>query len=333
MTASLTRYRRLVEAAGVLFLLFGLVVWLSLLSYHPEDPSLNTAAAAGRARNLIGVTGSYAADLMMQAFGLLAFLLPVALLIVAWKWVRARPLGAPVAKLLGWALFLMAGCAGLEIGPRWRFYSGAITGGGVAGRVLADTLLAAFNLTGAAIAVCAAIVISLYLTTGFELGHLATAASIPGVLAGPAVRRWQSWRERRRERKLALAASARIPEPEQEPEQPKRRKRREQPQATEPAAEALDATPEPIPVTALDDRPPFDPDPEPEPAQDDIPIRTLEDLPREPDALESEPLRSAGPRLVAEEPKAPHAYELPSTTLLNEPPVRGGFDHDELRQR
>jgi hypothetical protein len=44
MTVSSTRYPRLVEAAGVLFLLFGLVVWLSLLSYHPEDPSLNTAA-------------------------------------------------------------------------------------------------------------------------------------------------------------------------------------------------------------------------------------------------------------------------------------------------
>jgi S-DNA-T family DNA segregation ATPase FtsK/SpoIIIE len=330
MTAPTTRYPRLVEAAGILFLLFGLVVWLSLLSYHPEDPSLNTAAAAGRARNLIGVTGSYAADLMIQAFGLLAFLLPVALLIVAWKWVRARPLGAPIAKVLGWALFLIAGCAGLEIGPRWRFYDGAITGGGIAGRVLAETLLAAFNLTGAAIAVCAAIVVSLYLTTGFELGHLAAVASVPSVLARPAVRRWQAWRELRRERKLAEVASA----PEPDSEQPKRRKRRGQPEPIEAAAQASDAASVPIPVTALDDRPPFDPDPEPEPAQDFIPIRTLEDLPRdaESDVTESEPLRSTGPRLIAEEQK-PRAYELPSTTLLNEAPARGGFDHDELRQR
>ncbi|HWR54678.1 MAG TPA: DNA translocase FtsK [Bryobacteraceae bacterium] len=331
---SSTRYPRLVEAAGVLFLLFGLVVWLSLLSYHPEDPSLNTAAAGGRARNLIGPTGSYAADLMMQAFGLLAFLLPVALLIVAWKWVRARPLSAPIAKLLGWTLFLMAGCAGLELGPRWRLYDGAITTGGITGRVLAEMLLEGFNLTGAAIAVCAVIVVSLYLSTGFELGHLAAVASVPSVLARPVVRRWQSWRELRRERKMAEAASA----PEPEPEQPKRRKRREQPQAFESTADGLapepGACPAPIPVTALDDPPPFDLDPEPEAAQGYIPIRTLEELPRDPssDLPQDEP-RATGPRLLAKGVEPPRGYERPSTTLLNEAPARSGFDQDELRQR
>ena len=47
-------HSRLSEAGGILYLLFGLGLWLSLLSYHPEDPSFNTAAGAVRCRNLIG---------------------------------------------------------------------------------------------------------------------------------------------------------------------------------------------------------------------------------------------------------------------------------------
>jgi DNA segregation ATPase FtsK/SpoIIIE, S-DNA-T family len=43
-----TPQKRINELIGLLLLSLGLVLLLSLASYHVQDPSLNTAAATGR---------------------------------------------------------------------------------------------------------------------------------------------------------------------------------------------------------------------------------------------------------------------------------------------
>ena len=52
-----TQHRRLNEAVGFLLLSMGLVALLSLVSYHSQDPSWDTASDA-RPLNLIGYPGS-----------------------------------------------------------------------------------------------------------------------------------------------------------------------------------------------------------------------------------------------------------------------------------
>jgi len=66
-----TRHKRLNELAGLLFLSLGLAILLSLISYHVQDPSWDTAAAT-RPLNLVGYPGSYLSDLL-QFFGAAAF--------------------------------------------------------------------------------------------------------------------------------------------------------------------------------------------------------------------------------------------------------------------
>jgi S-DNA-T family DNA segregation ATPase FtsK/SpoIIIE len=67
---------------------------LSIASYAPGDPGLNTAAA-GPARNWLGTPGAYAADALFTLFGVVAVLvLPLGLLLGARLWK-----GVPVA---GW---------------------------------------------------------------------------------------------------------------------------------------------------------------------------------------------------------------------------------------
>ena len=51
-----TQHRRLNEVIGFLLLSLGLVMLLSLISYHTQDPSWNTAAAS-RPLNLVGYPG------------------------------------------------------------------------------------------------------------------------------------------------------------------------------------------------------------------------------------------------------------------------------------
>ena len=95
--------RRLNELIGFLWLVGAVLVGLSLLSYSPLDPSLNTAGPAQSppAQNWIGVVGAYLADALLQALGFVAFLLPVLLLGLAWQWFRSRAVASPVAKVVG----------------------------------------------------------------------------------------------------------------------------------------------------------------------------------------------------------------------------------------
>ena len=60
-----TQHVRLNEIVGFLLLLTGLALLLSLVSYHTQDPSLNTASSA-RPLNLVGYPGAYLADLFFQ---------------------------------------------------------------------------------------------------------------------------------------------------------------------------------------------------------------------------------------------------------------------------
>jgi S-DNA-T family DNA segregation ATPase FtsK/SpoIIIE len=83
-----TRFPRLNEAAGLVSLFAGLFIVLSLISFHPQDPSWNLATGATRAHNLTGKAGSYTADLCFQLFGLCSFTIPAILWWIAWKWVR-----------------------------------------------------------------------------------------------------------------------------------------------------------------------------------------------------------------------------------------------------
>jgi S-DNA-T family DNA segregation ATPase FtsK/SpoIIIE len=77
------------ELVGLVLLALGLMVCLALVSYHPGDPSLNTAAGAQKARNWIGPVGAAIADLAHQFLGIGAYM-------VAWI-----PMAFGLAVLLG----------------------------------------------------------------------------------------------------------------------------------------------------------------------------------------------------------------------------------------
>ena len=64
-----TRHPRLNEAIAVVYLFTGLFVFISLASYYPFDPSMNTASGALKPVNLTGRAGAYLADFFLQTLG------------------------------------------------------------------------------------------------------------------------------------------------------------------------------------------------------------------------------------------------------------------------
>src|ERR1700733_3032138 len=93
--------KRLNEVTGFLFLAAGILLLLSMASFHPQDPSWNTVTGPAHTRNLVGPVGAHIADIFLQAFGLASFLLPALIFALGWKWIRSEAVEAPIVKLLG----------------------------------------------------------------------------------------------------------------------------------------------------------------------------------------------------------------------------------------
>lgn len=75
------------EIVGVLTLLVGIIILVSLFSHSPWDPSPFTHISAGsrEVNNILGLFGSYLSDILIQIMGLSAYLFPVVLLIYGIK--------------------------------------------------------------------------------------------------------------------------------------------------------------------------------------------------------------------------------------------------------
>jgi S-DNA-T family DNA segregation ATPase FtsK/SpoIIIE len=314
-----TQHKRLNEVTGFLLLSMGLVALLSLVSYHTQDPSWDTSSSS-HPLNLVGYPGSYIADLCFQMFGAAAFLIPFLTFLLSWKWIRSEPIEAGWVKVFGSFVLLASGCAGLSLIPL-RLFGGAIPLGGTVGLSLGRYLVDSLNLAGAILAAVTAYIVSVYLVSSFTLSKLGEWFAGPIRWFHRRADAWRAWRERMTQRSIEKARTR----------AEKRRK------AAKPAP---GAAPAPAPQPAAD-APPWEtqveqvvspartvaqePEPDEHDAVDEIPICPIEEV--EPAPLVPAPARAEAP---APDPR-PHIFELPSTTLLNEPPGRNAYDEQELK--
>jgi DNA segregation ATPase FtsK/SpoIIIE, S-DNA-T family len=207
----LTENRRINELVGFIGVTLGVLLALSLLSYSPQDASFNVSAPApigAPAHNWIGPVGAHVADLLFQGLGYAAFLFPIGLLLLAVFWFRSKKVEAPVAKVIGAALFVFALPAEFSLVglPDVR---GALPPGGMLGEMVAQVLRAGFNSIGAQVVSIACVVAGLFLTTQFTFAG--TARWMKGPLGADGflgkriyalIDRLRDWREARDSEKL-----------------------------------------------------------------------------------------------------------------------------------
>ncbi len=207
-----TDNKRLNELIGFLCIVFAILVALALISYSPHDTSLNVSAAPGEngvmTRNWIGPVGAYCADLIFQVFGFAAFLLPVAISVLGWRWFRSRTIDSQTATVVGYVLMLLSLPALLCL---WNLpgIRGAVPPGGLIGSVIANQLRYGFNMWGANLLVIAILITALFMTTSFSFtGAHEWAASTPLGSVGKlnilsrVQARWHDWRDAREDDRM-----------------------------------------------------------------------------------------------------------------------------------
>ncbi|HLK20290.1 MAG TPA: DNA translocase FtsK 4TM domain-containing protein [Bryobacteraceae bacterium] len=327
-----TRFHRLNEAGALVFLFAGLFFMLSLVSYHPQDRSFNSASGALRAHNLTGFAGSYTSDLCLQVLGLSAFAIPVLLWMLAWRWVRSSEIQAPGIKIFGSGMLFLSISVGLSLLPTWHPWNGSFSSGGMIGVVLADSLRASLNFTGAALLTGICFILSLYLISTFSMVTLAKWLHGPLGLLRNALARWENWRADRQ--RIAMErAEARAQRRAQ-----KRDAMEETQQVVREAAAELKRARAAAAGATMAEAPPVE-DMAP-PVEEEIPIHTLEYEPPPARAEDPPPPEPAAPApgltrgrfKTAPEVTEHPEYRLPSTELLNEIPGRTAYDSLELKE-
>jgi DNA segregation ATPase FtsK/SpoIIIE, S-DNA-T family len=126
------------EIWGVLIFLTALLITISLLTYHSGDRSLNTPSGAIDTNNWGGFVGAYLADLLLQGFGVAAYLLPIFLCLIAWEMFRAKFTGIYYVKTSGYAILLISTAVILCL---FIESENAREAGGIVGGFLKETVL------------------------------------------------------------------------------------------------------------------------------------------------------------------------------------------------
>ena len=208
-----TENKRLNELIGFLCIVAAILIGLALISYSPRDAAFNVSASDGAdhlTRNWMGPVGAYASDLLFQLFGFAAFLLPVALGILGWRWCLSQAIDSAAATLTGYVLLMLSLPSLLSLShfPEVR---GTLPPGGVLGSLVSHGLQSGFNFWGALLVAVAMFIVALFMTTSFSFSGAHAWASNPkgplgkiekfGILQR-AQARWQEWREEREEARM-----------------------------------------------------------------------------------------------------------------------------------
>ena len=127
-------HRLVRELLGLLFLFCGLLMLLSLWSYHAGDPTFNQAVSmdASAVQNSAGLFGSYLAGFLVDCFGIASFLWVIFFLAVGAGLV-SRWL---VLKWYRWLGYLMLFSCVLVAASTFDFSVHGIHGGGLGGQWL-----------------------------------------------------------------------------------------------------------------------------------------------------------------------------------------------------
>src|SRR6201987_5282912 len=212
-----TGNRRLNELIGFLMCVSALLLLLALVSYSPLDPSWNSASVltgSHAARNWIGVVGAFTADMMLQFFGVGAFLLVIFPAMLGTRWFRSMKVQSPLAKSLGAIWLLMFVPAMLALLPGQIRWMRVIPIEGLLGRVVGDVLIHYLNIVGAYIVCATVLAVALYLSTAFSFAAIQVWAPTRFAFVTALWNRYKDWRqERARKRQAKELEQRRISNP------------------------------------------------------------------------------------------------------------------------
>ena len=319
-----TGNRRLNELIGFLMCVSALLLFLALVSYSPLDPSWNSASVLSgshAARNWIGVVGAFTADMMLQFFGIGAFLLVIFPAMLGVRWFRSMKVRSPLAKSLGGIWLLMFVPAMLALLPGQFRWMGVIPIEGLLGRVVGDVIMHYLNVVGAYIVCATVLAVAMYLSTAFSFAAIRIWAPTHFAFVTALWNRYKDWQqERTKKRQQKELEQRRISKPVVKTQLIPSRPAGQAPAVSEPRRTGIERmmaeeeAPKAVAATGgiL-----------PEPASG-----AFSESAADPEVTQR---ADSGNKAKTTMPRIAGGYKLPSSSLLQRPDEQQAVDADELK--
>jgi S-DNA-T family DNA segregation ATPase FtsK/SpoIIIE len=236
---------RTIEIIGILLIFLTVFVFISLISYHPQDPSwANVTSADQKIHNYGGRVGASLAEALFQFLGLTSFLIPFMFLYLGFQLLlpleKRRILvkaGGVIILLLLLSSFLFL----LLVSFSWKGIE--IQAGGLIGYLVSTFLIRYFSHAGSIILVTALLVLFIIFSTGISVRKILMFASIFFRFVFKEVRikitRYQKARDRERMRKKVVEKYSSLKEEREESLREKKKKDRQKEFKKELLAEAI----------------------------------------------------------------------------------------------
>ena len=204
MINHLSGVQKLFEVGVILTLFCAVFVSISLISFSPVDPSWSQQQWVAEIQNEGGRVGAWTADVLFYVFGLLAYLIPFIVSILAWVlfWKPKFTLDIDYLNLslriIGFlfTVFSLSGLASLNFND-FHYYPS----GGLVGDIIAQSMLGFFSLLAVNLSLLTLFISGITLLFGFSwlrlvdgLGELAIKIVMQVVTLPSALSAWNEQR-------------------------------------------------------------------------------------------------------------------------------------------
>ena len=180
------RHSRVNEIVAVILLALSVLIFLCLISYNTSDPTFNTASSQ-KVQNWIGVVGANVAEALFSAVGVVAYIFPALLALIAWRVFQSENLKPRISQIIGFTL-VVASVSAIANLIGWH--------GGLLGALLATYSVRLLSVVGGAIFLIALATTSVLMISNFTL---AWAFSHLELAWGNMMIHYAGWKAKRRE--------------------------------------------------------------------------------------------------------------------------------------
>jgi len=132
--------KRIAELSGISLIVISILLFISLISYSPEDPNFifpeNTEI-----KNILGFKGSFVADIFFQSIGLMSILVSATIFFTGINLIRSKKFIIIIENFFHLVLYIIFGCLFYSIFHPDSFWLLINGNGGFIGKFLKDSFL------------------------------------------------------------------------------------------------------------------------------------------------------------------------------------------------
>tara|TARA_B110000003_G_scaffold127298_1_gene129355 strand:+ start:2910 stop:5204 length:2295 start_codon:yes stop_codon:yes gene_type:complete len=205
------------EGALLGWLALCVILFLSLLSYSPQDPGWSHTGTREGVSNLIGPAGAWMSDIVFALFGMMAYLLPLLLAVRALQILRTYFLhefddfdsATWVLRVVGFMLVMISATSLANIQYQDVANSFPEGMGGILGKYTGDAIISIFSHTGSTLLLLALFLFGLTVFADISWIKLIDRLGLLTMIGFDSIRQWHSaQRIRKEDQNKAKAALA-----------------------------------------------------------------------------------------------------------------------------